>query len=327
MTTLHLFNIPEDDAILPGWLEAQLAGPYLGELVAELEVLQEADQSFRTRSQASGSRDDQERTLESLFGNRLPQVGQRGLTNVPAAVLRRLFRNPRLLLELQHHVLTEGSSYWDQKLEESEELTESASAGWTRLTQEPDTNSPARPSIRPSVRPQSSDRATTAGTPMRWYFSGFATAAAIAAGVFLVQDRFPGRPPLGQQPVAASGWGWSKPGALPSGVTRDRYLNALADAAHQWRNKRPDTPQELAKRINEFRQGCSTLILADHKPLPPPDQKWLVDKCGQWAKKLDNHLADLEGGKSPPVVRDAVDQTVDKLEKALRDRADHPAAA
>jgi hypothetical protein len=110
-------------------------------------------------------------------------------------------------------------------------------------------------------------------------------------------------------------------------VTRKQYLTALADGAEQWRGKRPDTPQALAQRINEFRQGCSQLILADHKPLAPGDRNWLVDKCHLWASKLDVDLAALENGKDVLAVRAEVDQMVDKLVKTLRDRAAQPAAA
>ena len=55
--------------------------------------------------------------------------------------------------------------------------------------------------------------------------------------------------------------------------------------------KRPDDPIDLARRIGEFRQGCSVLILSPHKPLSGQDRAWLVGKCRAWAAKLDAHLA------------------------------------
>jgi hypothetical protein len=338
MTTLHAFNIPEDDTLLPSWLEQQIASPHLGELVAELEVLQEVERAIPGKDSADATRLGQPTTLDSFLGNRLPQVCQRGLAAVPPIVLRRLFRRPDLLIELQNQLLTAQSAYWDQKLAESDDLSESVGAGWTRLTLELGEISPPGPTERPA----SSRPVKSGGRPIRWYFAGLATAAAIAVAAFVARDQFHGPQQVAQQPgpqgaqprgeqvvvqppTAPTGWGWSKPNAFPNDVTRKQYLAVLADEAEQWRNKRPDTREALAQRINEFRQGCSRLILADHKPLPPPDDKWLVEKCRQWAGKLDANLAALEAGQDVLAVRGEVDQLVDKLAKTLRDRAAQPA--
>src|SRR5262249_35293261 len=120
----------------------------------------------------------------------------------------------------------------------------------------------------------------------------------------------------------ATGWGWSRSGAIDDSLSAKEYLTKLADSAEDWSKKTPATPAELAKRINEFRQGCSTLILAEHKPLPPEDKAWLVERCQAWAKKLDQHLADVEAGKDVLEVRAEADETVSKLIKAIRGRAE-----
>ena len=138
-------------------------------------------------------------------------------------------------------------------------------------------------------------------------------------GVFLVQRRREGD--QGAPAVAASGWGWSRPGALADDLPPAVYLDRLADAAGEWFKKRPADPIALARRIGEFRQGCSLLILSPHKALAAQDRAWLVDKCRAWAAKLDAHLAALEGGASAAQVRDDADATINKLIAALRDRA------
>ena len=48
--------------------------------------------------------------------------------------------------------------------------------------------------------------------------------------------RWPGRNHNGNGPrvegvALASGWGWSRPDALPQNLSRDAYLNRLADGA------------------------------------------------------------------------------------------------
>ncbi len=119
----------------------------------------------------------------------------------------------------------------------------------------------------------------------------------------------------------ASGWGWSRPGALPDDGSAPAYLNQLADAAEDWFKTRPAEPAALARRIGEFRRGCDVLIRAEHKPLPAVDRDWLVTKCHAWAGKLDAHLASVRAGEPPLKVRAEADQTVRQLIEALRQRA------
>jgi hypothetical protein len=306
MMALYTFDIPEDDALLANWLEDMIAGPHLGEFVSELEVLLEAGRFDRgRRPQKAQGRG--ERSLEEILGRPLEDVSQRGLAAVPAHSLRRLFRHPGRLLELQNHVLSEGEAYWDRKLRASDDLFKKVERGWRRLSE----STAVGPASARPARPTSASRPR----PVRWFIAGLATAAAIAVGAFFGWERI-----QGPQQVA-SGWGWGKPNAFPADVSRAEYLKTLADEAEDWRRKRPDTPQALAQRISEFREGCSRLILADHQPLPPADRKWLVERCRVWAKKLDDQLADLEAGKPIATVRSQVDDVVDKLTKALRDRA------
>jgi hypothetical protein len=312
MRALHTFDIPEEDALLADWLENMLAGPHLGEFVSELEVLREAGRIDRDAQQTATQSPVREVPVEQILARHLKSISQAGLAAVPAESLRRLLRQPALLIELQDYVLTEGGAYWDRRLRESHDLSERTETGWQRLSESSviGAPTPARPVREPRAR------------PVRWFVAGLATAAAVAVVAVVGWDRIPGPPQ-----VAKTGWGWTKPDAFPVGVSREQYLKALADEAEEWRRKRPDTPQALAQRINEFRQGCSRLILAEHKPLPPADRKWLVERCQTWAKKLDAQLADLEAGKTTESVRAQVDDTVDRLVKALHDRAAQPTPA
>jgi hypothetical protein len=108
---------------------------------------------------------------------------------------------------------------------------------------------------------------------------------------------------------------------LPEDASPAAYFDQLADSAHEWFDPRPETPIDLGRRLGEFRQGCSVLILSPHRPLPAQDRAWLVEKCRAWAAKLDAHLAALESGEPAGSVRDQADATIDTLIKALRDRA------
>jgi hypothetical protein len=108
---------------------------------------------------------------------------------------------------------------------------------------------------------------------------------------------------------------------MPTNVTEREYLDALADGAEQWFNKRPQDAASLAQRIGELRQGCSRLILADHEPLSADDGQWLVGKCREWAAKIDEQLVALEAGAEPHDVLAQMDMIVDKLAHAIRGRA------
>ena len=100
------------------------------------------------------------------------------------------------------------------------------------------------------------------------------------------------------------------------------YLNHLADAADEWKHRRPETQATLEQRLSDFRHGCQTLIDAPHPQLSPEDRTWLVGKCQDWAGKLDGQLADLRSGTKPmPQVLNEADTTIGNLIDALRKRA------
>jgi hypothetical protein len=128
-------------------------------------------------------------------------------------------------------------------------------------------------------------------------------------------------PPAGERVVQANAWGWARPGALPSHVSRTDYLNHLADAAKEWFQSRPDGAEPVAIRIGEFRQGCSLLILSDHPPLDAADREWLNENCRAWSARFDGYLIALEAGGDPFVIGRQADRTVEAIEASLRARA------
>ncbi len=304
---LIALEIPEDQAATTGWLERQLLGLDLAALVAELE--------------AAHGPADQALSLERLLGERRDAILARGLEALPPDRLRQLLLRPRLLLDLQEMIVVSGGPFW-QKLaasaamgpEQRLALDRSWSAIVPALTGEVNSATPERVG---SAAP----RRSVLKFPWRGLIS-LAAAAAILLGVFIVV-RGPGGG--GRQPqvglAARSGWGWNRPDALPQNLPAGAYLTHLADAAQEWFNKRPDDSLELSRRIAEFRQGCSVLILSPHRSLSAEDRIWLVEKCRAWAAKLDAHLAAVEAGQDSLKVRGEADETINKLIAALRERA------
>jgi hypothetical protein len=293
---LLALEIPDDPALLPGWLEGHLVSTDLAALVAELEAVH-------------GEPPDH-LSLADVLRDRRDAVLSRGLASLPVEGVKSLLQSPRLLLELQELILTEGGPCWLEGAAVAASKEDDLDRVWNRLS-DPDQRS-ARAAVLAVAPP------ARQAVPLARWVAAFAAAAALLLGIFVVESRRAGDP---RAAVAASGWGWNRPGALPENLPPGAYLNRLADAGEEWFKKRPDDPISLAKRIGEFRQGCSVLILSPHKPLSPQDRNWLVDKCRAWAAKLDAHLAMLESGAETLKTRDQADTTVNNLVKALRERA------
>ncbi len=296
---LVALDIPDDSAALAGWLEGHLTGLDLGLLVAELDAV---------HGSSAGTAD----TLDDLLGNRRELVLNEGLGALPREDLRRLLVQPRLLLDLQELVLIEGGSHWQRLAANAPGMHERTERVRARLE-------PVLQGARRAEDERDQENAVL-HIPRRWHRSPWLGLLAMAAVVLVMVVIWYERP-HGPAPIAGAGWGWSRPDALPQDLPRNAYLERLADDAEEWFKKRPDEAETLSKRIAEFRQGCSVLIEADHKPLSAKDRQWLVSKCQEWAAKLDAHLAAVRAGDDPLKVRDATDGTVRKLINALRDRA------
>jgi hypothetical protein len=298
---LIALEIPDDPAALPGWLDRLLVGLDLAALVAELSAVH-------------GPETDHATSVHELLGDQRDAVLAGGLAALPPDRLRRLLCLPRLLLDLQELVLTSGGPYWERLSSPSREHQEHVERGRRHLDLILATEA-RKETRRPDVIPLSRH---VAWYRRPWVVS-LATAAAVLA-VVLVHERSRPQAPI-TVAAAASAWGWNRPGALAEDLPSAAYLNRLADGAHEWFDQKPADPVALARRIAEFRQGCSRLILSEHKPLTPDDRTWLIEKCRGWAVRLDAHLAAVESGRDPVAVRAETDQTVSHLIEALRMKA------
>jgi len=299
---LHALDIPEDPAQMPAWIERHLAGLDLARLVAELTAVH-------------GSSQTAARSLDDVLGTQESRVLSEGLSVLHPEALQELLRQPRLLLELQALVCREGGPYWSASTPEAEHVAHIDRGGSRFQTFLTDQQPPGS--------------LTLPERPRRWYqhswLASLATAASLLAA-FAAYEHFRPRPvQIIERPAEGELWGWLRPDALPDDVTRADYLNRLADEAGEWFKKKPTEPAELARRMNELREGCSRLIFAAHRPLPPEDRQWLVETCRVWGRKLDKQLAALESGQNTIEVRDETDALVDQLREAFRERAKKPA--
>ncbi len=327
--TWAAMTIPDDPADLPGWLESQLVGPDLGRLATELRAV------HPPRSPAP--------SLDAVLGSSAGAVLRSGLGGLPRPALQVLLRHPDLLLELQERVLIAGTGYWAAR-PTSEEFGRAVDRGWERVR-----TAAAGVRVEPAPAPVRA-RSGTARRFLAYAVTSLATAAAVLIAVIvglsarfdsekraaetarldLTRERDDARAAAAaaearaadlQAKAAPSGWGWQRADAFPTGATRAEYLTQLADRAEEWFKKRPDTPEALARRLGEFRQGCSALQFAAHAPLPEADREWLRERCRVWSRRFDEQRAQVEEAGDTAATRAAADATVRQLVTALRTRA------
>jgi hypothetical protein len=296
-------DIPEDPKDLAPWLEQRLLDPNLARLVTELSALQPAERQRRDIESADN--------VEELLSPWLPQVLQDGLGILPHATLRDLFQHPHLFAPLQEFILCQGGPYWDRV--PCQALDSLIARGRQQLARHLQATA-GQPSGKTLTEPKTEFFKPRSKWYERLWLVSLATAASVLVAVLLFQAL---RPAPGPAPL----WGWSKPGALPPGASASEYLNALADAGGDWFNKRPEDGPGLARRIGDFRQGCSDLLFAEHRPLSAADRTWLVERCRAWAARLDQFRAALEDGADAAEIRQQADRLITDLTAALRARA------
>ncbi len=271
---LLLSDIPETHELTAEWLERQLVGMELSQLVTELGAVH--------KSKRSG---DSVRT--ALGDDAINRVLQRGLKELSRDQLRKVMIQPFHLFELQELVFAYGGDYWRRR--ESElDLKQQVEADWRKMRAKlPVQTLPLLPS-------------TPSGS--RWLVPGLAGVLLGAAlgfvGCYLWLNgpEFPLKPRTQSNvtsppQVASSAWGWNKPDAVTAAATPQAYLDRLAALAEEWKAVVPSasTPNrklQLLIRLLELRAGCTRLSETNH-PVPPEQQKKLKATALQWCEKID----------------------------------------
>lgn len=294
---MKMLSLPENHADQVRWLENAMLGPDFGRVIAELSAV------FGNES------------LE-VADAELHSIRTQGLSNLEPERFQHLLKSPTTLVKIQRDVIEFGGDYWNSVLP-----LDSQSGIIER----------ARPTASPVVGTNVRPRQSWVSNGICAAVGALVTAAALTIMFFGNSDQL--RQPLvlaenstaaAETKIESSSWGFEKFANSDmvdaQDVDRDEYFENIASAAEAWSNKRPATQAALAKRLGEFRMGCSAILLADH-PLPAEDKQWLKDRCQQWAAAIDNHLAELEGGMSVQDVTERVDATVTKISAAIKGRS------
>jgi hypothetical protein len=301
--TLLTMTIPDDPAELPRWLERRLMAPDFGRFVAELSA------HFPTDAGKVQPR--------HLLDRWLPVALAEGLAPVPPDVLSQLLRHPAGLAAFQERVVTDGGAYWDDVPDAADDVSKRVEHGKRALDQVLAAGPLAKPGLR--ATPSGAMKRTGARGYQLWAAASTAVAACLVVAVVCLTAGRLDAPPVLKSQLA---WGWAKPGGLALDQSTPKgYLDRLAANAEEWAAYRPGDPDGVGTRLAEFRLGCTRLMHSASGPLAPPDKPWLSDRCREWARALDGHQQALDAGADPLAVRDAVDDLVRDIARALRERA------
>lgn len=284
---LTSLDIPNDPNDWPRWIEQQLVGLELGDVVAGLQLLAEPT--------------DMAPQLDELLGDRAAEVFEAGLSVLDPGQIRQFLNHPRLLLELQERVFAGGGAYW-YRVPQSDDHRQLVSDQWPQIEAAlQDSPQAARTAAQPNW---------LSSRPLQVVVGLAATLLVVAIGIRLIRPDTPG-------------WGFERADLLTADVPSDEYLRRLGTAANDWFNKRPADAESLQIRLTTFREGCNTLIAAPHPQLDQVDREWLIERCRVWRDKIDGHLAQLaQDPASFPDVLQQADETINRLKTALTDRAD-----
>ncbi|QEL19203.1 hypothetical protein [Limnoglobus roseus] len=69
----------------------------------------------------------------------------------------------------------------------------------------------------------------------------------------------------------------------------------------------------LARRLSELRQGCSVLLLSEHRQLQEGQRNWLHKEYLRWADEIDKAVRELESGGNPSDTRSRIDGQMREL--------------
>ena len=276
-------EIPEDQRDWPAWLEQRLVRLDLCQLAAELDTLR-------------GEKKYPLETLESICGQSLEQVIERGVRSLTTGQISLLMRQPELLLELQDLVLSQGGVYWDQVSNAEREASKVSLLGSESINLS--LNEERKVNVRQIL-------------PTSWSYR-HASIAAFAATIFIAFGVWISRPV--QSP--GGGWGLDNPELLSANLSSELYFKKLADAAGTFSKKGLDTKDNALKRITEFKAGCDKLARATHPQIKNnKERQLLTSKCAKWSATLDKFIGQVKNTPSEwqTVVSEAV-----KLSKEMQ---------
>lgn len=286
--TVRILTIPPETDRWPTWLEEQLVDVHLHDLVAELQMMRDAE----------GLTDDPVALQSLLSTDELTAIAERGLRELGTRALQDLFRNPESLFELQDHILIHGSSYWDSVHRSAESLQAAERVSTAVAARPTDVSPPAR---------HEPDQQPTRRNVIFWLTSVVAVALIAVAVLQNPGTGFSGRI-LGRRGLITNDVGSSQ-----------EYFERLGNAGMEWFEFKSKDRTQLVTLLQEVSSDCQLLIEAEHQVLSAAERARFVDKCTKWKQKIDVVLAQLQSGElSLKEAEEQADAIMLKLSQALQ---------
>jgi len=305
--SVRILQIPDDVADWPDWLERELVGIHLYDLVEELEITSRKERKAKS--------------LDETLGESRHEVLQRGLSALTPNQLHGLLRNPQHLLELQELMFVEGGGYW-QQVPRSESQQKMAIDQWAPLAAK---LSASRQSAAPTIEPPPIIRANERVEPLKRLPNQvdglgraetsprsfgrrtlqFATLAVIAACVlFMVAPFF--------RTTKKESF-FARASIQQSELVGQAYLEMLAETIRADWESRPKDSDEIFEQLIAFRDSCDVLLEDDLDQLRPEVAAELKTRCNKWRTKFDDALNQLATGADPEQVQADANQIVEQL--------------
>lgn len=309
--SLRVLQIPDAIANWPAWLESELVGIQLYDLVQELELLS------RTEPKTS--------SLDESLGESRQAVLESGLGSLSPSQLRTLLRNPQQLIELQELVFVEGGDYW-QSVPRSDSLQTIVNQQWHALASElfessvskdqtiepppivvaPERDAPAvglSSDTNVDVRPHS-DSPLLGRRTVVW------TALAALAACFLLTII-----PLFRSSEGAQFF--ARASLQRSSLVGKDYLELVADTIRSDWNNQPSEPNGIRDQLIAIRDSCDVLLGSELGQLRPEVATELKTRCKKWQTKFNDALEQLASGADPNSVQAEANQIIRKLLEVL----------
>ena len=302
---LVALDMPDNHEELPQWLERQLVGPNLRELVAQLTVIHQG-------APLQGE-------FNEVFKGKRSRILEAGLSALEQHQITALLTNPKLLLDMQIFVFSRGGSFWEQLLEDSpgqlsdgfnEQLFKKLTGQNVQATNdlaEPtlstNTNSPATKTQNQIKRKKSRPWVSNVISAL---LAASIVVALFSAYLFYFQTS-------GTSQIAFFS-------ELPAATSVDEkiYLASFNTDAQKWFDYQPQSAEQLKSHILNLVDGCDRVIAGDHDALDQQTKSWLVEKCSAWRNNFVNKLVAVNREPAKYAqIRSEMDAAVRKMIKTV----------
>ena len=276
---------PAEWPALSAWLDQQLVGMSLGQLVEELRILRDAQDKrpadVKNRVEAGPKILNQILTPEIRR-----KVLDHGTSALSQAEIQGLFSSPETLLDLQEDIFINGGKFW-QTVPRTDAHKQLAQSGFEAIRASISTE--ATSVIKPAQNENSADTPVKPGSWKNAVFAATVLAMSILVTLAVLN---PSREPQ------ISGTGFGTPGLLDNNVnTQLEYYQRMSAANGEWLKTPRKDSAELLAALKSYSQNCKNLIDSEHPALDDRNERWLKAKCGEWKGKIDEIVVALESDK------------------------------